>query len=286
MKTKKTIMIAAQLALLLLIIFFAVSDSAKQQREAEPSPAAAGVVEIPDFEESAEPEPAGAVIAFTFDDGYASDYELAYPILKKYGIRGTSYIIPLYQDTNRAHALTWDEIREMSSYGWVFGCHTYAHTNVADMTPDEIVQSMKAVNAAFEKQGLPVPVIHAFPYGKYDEQAIDAMKPFRLQMREAFYETKFIDLSNVDPYEIDSCSADMRTEKRLLEHEAVVDKACSTGGVIVFRCHCLYREKPGDMGDWPVQTDSRLFGKLVEYCVKKGCRFVTMTELINMYSVK
>lgn len=39
-----------------------------------------------------------AYIAFTFDDGCLSDYELAYPILKQYDIRGTSYIIPKYQD--------------------------------------------------------------------------------------------------------------------------------------------------------------------------------------------
>ncbi len=226
----------------------------------------------------------GAIIAFTFDDGYISDYELAFPILKDYGIRGTSYIIPKYQDEETPYALSWDQIKEMSDYGWAFGCHTYAHTDLQKMTPQEIQKSMEKVDAAFTRQGLDPPKIHAFPFGSYNQQAIDAMKLYRIQMRKAFYETKLIDLSNVDPYQIDSVSADMRSEKRLKEHEDVVDKACNENAVVVFRCHSLYKSEVNDMGEWPVQTDSRLFKRLVEYCVVKGCRFVTMTQLMELYS--
>ncbi len=229
-----------------------------------------------------DPGEQAATVIFTFDDGYASDYELAYPILKAYGIRGTSYIIPEYQDTNRPHALTWDEVKEMRQYGWDFGCHTYSHSNLTNMTADEIKASMEKVNAAFISQGLPAPAIHAFPYGKYDAAAIEAMKPYRIQMRKAFYEKKFVDLGTTSPYEIDSCSADMRKRPRLLEHEQLVDKAVNEKAIIVFRCHCLYREAVDDMGAWPVQTDSRLFAELVKYCVGKGCRFMTMSELAQM----
>ncbi len=234
--------------------------------------------------EVAQQNQTGAIIAFTFDDGYLSDYEIAYPILKKYGIRGTSYIIPEYQDSGRKFALTWEQVKEMAQYGWVFGCHTYAHTDLKKMTPEEIAKSMEAVDAAFEKQGLEKPVIHAFPFGSYNQQAIDAMKPYRVQMRKAFYEEKFVDLNSLNPYEIDSCSADMRSEKRLKEHEALVDKACEKNAILVFRCHCLYRSEVNDMGEWPVQTDSKLFEQLVTYCVQKGCRFITMTELKKMYA--
>lgn len=229
-----------------------------------------------------DPSAQTATIIFTFDDGYASDYELAYPILKAYGIRGTSYIIPEYQDTNRPQTLTWDEVREMKQYGWDFGCHTYSHTDLTKMTADEIRTSMEKVNAAFANQGLPAPAIHAFPYGKYDAAAIEAMKPYRIQMRKAFYEEKFVDPGTANPYEIDSCSADMRKRPRLLEHERLVDKAVNEKAIIVFRCHCLYREAVDDMGAWPVQTDSRLFAELVEYCVGKGCRFMTMSELVQI----
>lgn len=224
-----------------------------------------------------------ATIAFTFDDGYHSDYDIAYSILKEYGICGTSYIIPEYLDSNTPNALTWDQVKEMDEYGWAFGCHTYTHSNLTKMTKNEIQSSMQKVNESFIKQGLEPPIIHAFPYGKYDQQAIDAMKPYRVQMRKAFYEHHLIDVNNVNPYEVDSISADMRTEKRLNKHKADVDRACKEKSIIVFRCHCLYKNHVDDMGDWPVQTDGRLFRELVQYCVDKDCRFITMIELIDMY---
>jgi peptidoglycan/xylan/chitin deacetylase (PgdA/CDA1 family) len=243
--------------------------------------AAASARDAPEEKTSAVP-PDTAVVIFTFDDGCISDYELAYPILKKYGIRGTSYIIPEYQDTGRPYALTWDMVKEMKQYGWVFGCHTYAHSDLTKMTADEIRASMLKVNESFMAQGLDAPAIHAFPFGRYDQKVIDAMKPFRVQMRKAFYESKFVDPKTADPYGIDSCSADMRMEERLKLHEAFVDKAVEQKAIIVFRCHCLYKESVGDMGNWTVQTDSRLFEKLVRYCADKGCRFMTMTDLLSM----
>lgn len=225
-----------------------------------------------------------AYVAFTFDDGYFSDYELAFPILKKYGIRGTSYIIPKYEDENKPYTLTWAEVKEMYAYGWIFGCHTYAHSNLSLLTDDEIAKSMRMVNDAFKKHGLSIPAIGAYPYGKYNQRVINAIRPYRIQMRKAFYETKLVNINNVNPYEIDSVSADMRSEKRLKEHEAVVDEACREKKVLVFRCHCLYRTQVNDMGEWVVQTDSRLFEQLVKYCVDKGCKFITMKDLIRLYS--
>jgi peptidoglycan/xylan/chitin deacetylase (PgdA/CDA1 family) len=225
-----------------------------------------------------------AYVAFTFDDGYVSDYELAYKILKKYGIRGTSYIIPEFQDEKRPYTLTWAQIKEMYRYGWVFGCHTYAHSNLTKLTAEDIKESMEEVNKSLMRQGLPKPVVGAYPYGKYNQQVIEAIKSYRAQMRKALYETKLVDINSVNPYEIDSVSADMRSEKRLKEHEAAVDKACRENKVIVFRCHCLYRTQVNDMGEWPVQTDSRLFEQLVMYCADKGCRFITMKDLIELYS--
>jgi peptidoglycan/xylan/chitin deacetylase (PgdA/CDA1 family) len=224
-----------------------------------------------------------ALIAFTFDDGYASDYYLAYPILKKYGIRGTSYIIPEYQDDKVPNTLTWQQIEEMSADGWEFGCHTYAHSQLLKLTTEEIQESMEKVNKAFEKHGMKSPELHAFPYGKYDQHAIDAMKPYRKQMRKAYYDDKIITPPITNQYQIDSISADMQGRKRLESREKLVDKACREKAIIVFRVHCMYKVKKNDMGIWPVQTDSRLFAELVDYCVAKGCRFVTMEDLLRMY---
>ena len=75
-------------------------------------------------------------IMITFDDGYESNYTLAYPLLRASGMKAT---IALLVSKIRAPGqvptgipfLTWDECRTMSAGGLVeFGSHTYALHNL------------------------------------------------------------------------------------------------------------------------------------------------------------
>jgi peptidoglycan/xylan/chitin deacetylase (PgdA/CDA1 family) len=237
-------------------------------------------------------KPDSAVVIFTFDDGSESDYLLAYPILKKYAIKGTSYLITKFTDENATGKMTWTQIKEMSAYGWVFGCHTYDHRHLASMTDEEIGTSMEMVNQSFMRQGFQPPDIMAYPYGSYSQRVIDDIKPYRKQARQAFYNTDFVDLKNVKPYEIPCVNGDMRTTKQLNSLERVVEKACKEKAVVVFRFHCLYKQEPYDtvkinhkiLSGSAAQTSASLLEELVEYCVDKGCAFMTMTQLMDLYS--
>lgn len=226
----------------------------------------------------------GALIVFTFDDGNVSDYSLAFPILTEYGITGTSYINPYDPDHETVNKLSWSQIREMYAQGWDFEDHTYSHINLTKSTPEQIKQSMEQVNAAFLENGLKPPVAFAYPYGKFDQDAVAIVRQYRSQARLAYYRDDFVDLKSADFYQIPCVSADMQTEKRLKEKENLVDKACSKNGVIVFRVHCLYRNALDDMGVEVVQTSSALFEELVRYCVNKGCSFTTMDKLVDDYA--
>lgn len=89
--------------------------------------------ELLDFAENGTKLPKNPVV-ITFDDGYYSNYQLAYPILKKYQYPATIFAIgssigkSTYKDT--AHAITPHfgvaEIREMVESGWIsIQSHTY-----------------------------------------------------------------------------------------------------------------------------------------------------------------
>ncbi|WP_340006214.1 polysaccharide deacetylase family protein [Paenibacillus sp. FSL K6-0276] len=67
-------------------------------------------------------------VLLTFDDGYESFYELALPILKKYGYTAVNFVIVSaidHPDPNSVPKLTWEQMREMKRDGMGFYSHTY-----------------------------------------------------------------------------------------------------------------------------------------------------------------
>ena len=70
-------------------------------------------------------------VLITFDDGYRSNYELAYPLLQKYQARAAIAIMVYMQDNWAEGFLSWDMCREMTASGLVeIGSHGYAIHNL------------------------------------------------------------------------------------------------------------------------------------------------------------
>jgi len=64
-------------------------------------------------------------IAITFDDGYRDFYLYAFPIIKKYRVPVTMFLIVNEVSRKEGDRLTWEEIREMQGSGLVtFGSHS------------------------------------------------------------------------------------------------------------------------------------------------------------------
>ncbi len=65
-------------------------------------------------------------VLLTFDDGYASNYTLAYPILQEYGAKATISLITARIDAGKPGFLSWEQCREMAASGLV---ELASHTN-------------------------------------------------------------------------------------------------------------------------------------------------------------
>ena len=121
------------------------------------------------------PLPAKPVV-ITFDDGWENQYRYALPILRKYGLTATFYVIT--ERIGHTNLMTWDQLREIAADGMAIGSHSVSHRdlkrlNDANEEWREISESRKVLVAR-----LNTPVTSfAYPGGTYTARDIaDAAK--------------------------------------------------------------------------------------------------------------
>jgi peptidoglycan/xylan/chitin deacetylase (PgdA/CDA1 family) len=122
-------------------------------------------------------------VVVTIDDGYRSTYDIAYPILKKYGFPATVF---LYSDfVGASDALTWPQMKEMADSGLIdIQPHSKTHANLALRVPEET--DAKYRERVRREVDAPIGVIqerlgirstaYAFPYGDVNETVLDQLK--------------------------------------------------------------------------------------------------------------
>jgi peptidoglycan/xylan/chitin deacetylase (PgdA/CDA1 family) len=109
----------------------------------------------------------GPALLLTFDDGLASNYEVAAPLLEEIGVRGVFFVVPAFsllaeQDGRRfcrdrlkgkhvESAMTPWQIADLSARGHTIGNHTFSHRYLTDLDPRdyhrEIVESAEAIES-------------------------------------------------------------------------------------------------------------------------------------------
>lgn len=96
-------------------------------------------------------------ICITIDDGYRSNYDLAYPLLKKYQIKAdisviTSRIHTSYVTVKELPKLCWEDLNKMQDSGLVtIYNHTYDHKEATKVTMDEFLTSVTRAEEMLDK---------------------------------------------------------------------------------------------------------------------------------------
>mgnify|MGYP000260359306 FL=1 len=108
-------------------------------------------------------------VLITFDDGYMDNYTNAYPILKKYGLKATIFVITGFLDRAQPGYFTWGQAAEMEASGLInIESHTVTHTSLTDLTEEQVKMELERSKNDIERRlGKQVDFL-AYPTGTYN----------------------------------------------------------------------------------------------------------------------
>mgnify|MGYP000524168691 FL=1 len=112
----------------------------------------------------------------TFDDGCRDIYTNAYPILQKYNIPFTMFVV-----TNAVGAdgcASWEELKEMQDSGLaLIASHSTNHTEFNKLSVEETLENVDSSYKALEENlGEQKTKIFTYPYGLYSQEQLEPLK--------------------------------------------------------------------------------------------------------------
>lgn len=144
----------------------------------------------------------GKAVVITFDDGYASYMEYAFPLFREYGFHSVINVIGSFagtylRDGGNRPMLSWDEYRYLLLSGRVdIGCHSYdlhsaARKGVMGVSAETFRRDLGTFREVLRRETGKSTDILAWPFGLYDAKriAIARKEGFRylLTSREAAF---------------------------------------------------------------------------------------------------
>ena len=105
-------------------------------------------------------------VVITVDDGDPSFFELAVPIIKKYNIKATSFVIAAYY--------AWDAVKyeseNLTIQSHTFDMHTYAENGRGVFTTKTYEEALQDIKTSIKDLGGDSVIAFAYPFGHYNEQ--------------------------------------------------------------------------------------------------------------------
>jgi hypothetical protein len=87
---------------------------------------------------SAPVTPPAKYVMIHFDDGFKSQYDHAYPVLEKNGLKGTFWIVCDYANSTRGGYMNWKQVDQLVSDGQDIQNHGMTHTRLPTLTDEQI----------------------------------------------------------------------------------------------------------------------------------------------------
>lgn len=136
----------------------------------------------------------GLHVAVTFDDGYRSVFERAFPILQRLGVPATVFVPTALVGADAPMSwpgidgwaagpyasellgMSWDQLRELAGAGWEIGSHTRSHPRLTELDGEALARELRGSRTDCERRvAMPCRAL-AYPYGAVDARVVRAAR--------------------------------------------------------------------------------------------------------------
>ncbi|NTV31372.1 polysaccharide deacetylase family protein [candidate division WWE3 bacterium] len=111
------------------------------------------------------------MVSITFDDGFASTYTKAQPILTAANLTATVYVTTNFIGSSSEY-MSWTQVQALqNTYDWEIGNHTVSHPELPLITKNEINTELVNSQAALQSHNI-TSTSFASPFGAYDNKTL------------------------------------------------------------------------------------------------------------------
>lgn len=198
-------------------------------------------ISLPAQAQTSSQDPQG-VVTFTFDDAPKSVYQTAFPLLRRYNIPATLYVITDVVGTDHWY-VTWDQIDKLSKAGWEIGDHTNTHPHLTQLNDADIISELNTSKQTLFQHGYQASSF-APPFGDYSDKVLSFIKA-RFQSNrkatngsdEGFNDSIHPDRYNLSAYELQDTTTFSQAKER-------IDRAVRDGQWLIFFAHKVVKDEP------------------------------------------
>jgi peptidoglycan/xylan/chitin deacetylase (PgdA/CDA1 family) len=132
-------------------------------------------------------------IIINFDDGYLSNYEYGFPILKEMNMKATIFIVTSTVGANYDWMFphfTWQQALQMEQSGLVdIQSHTHTHSNIAQINNADMIKELRLSKYLIETNLNKECEFLAYPYGLFSEKSLYQAEAAGYKMQMLFENT-------------------------------------------------------------------------------------------------